>query len=410
MTTERPLAPSEAFHAAMGWSGTYSVVSRGQLDVEAMTRAFDALCAEAPLLRARIGRTGSGFRFRVADQGPPDVSILRPGQGSYLDELVRPLDPDRGLARLTVLRGDELHHVVLVLHHAIADAGSGVAQFGRLWRHYTAVVRGQPPAGRVRHELPPPAEELLFARGWAKPPGWDDAAVEATHALAAAAGAVPAQPVVADRVRLDPDETARLTGRARTAGLSVHALVSGCLLVACREELTPGDEPVRVVCGSPADLRGRVTPPVPAIESTNVLSGINTRVMVARGADPVAVGKDVGAQLEASLAAGEPFATLLDSRRFATPDDEPVDYVVSNLGALPPFESPAGLDVTDFRGFQTITLPGLLLYVVSSYLGRLSVDLVTPAGYLTDQQRTRITERGAELLRQAAEWHPEEKR
>lgn len=397
-TRHRPLSPTEALHASVGWSGTYSVVCHGELDHGRLAQAFTALCDTIPMLRAEIVAEDGAFTFRFPGEHPPTLYLPAPGEVSYEDELVRPLAPGTTV-RLTVLAGTPRSEVVLVLHHSIADAGAGLAVFARLWELYTDAVNGTPlPAAAPDAELPPGPEEALFRHGRDKPAGWDETAARIARALTAGAGMVPLQKVVATRTRLREQETRRVTAAARAAGLSVHALVTGCVLSAYRDELHPGDEPSRIVCGTPVDLRGRLVPPVPPLASTNVMGNVNVRVDAARNADPVVLGKEIGAQMDAGIAAGEPHHDLLDSAHLISPDNELVDCVVSNLGVLPVFAGPPELTVTDFRGFQTTTFPWLLLFVVSSQSGRLSVDLVASDGKLGDDQRERIVGRIADLL------------
>ncbi|MEU0840419.1 hypothetical protein ABZ370_13235 [Streptomyces sp. NPDC005962] len=406
MTGERRLDPSEAFHASIDWAGNYSAVCEGTVDAEALGRAFTVLSAAAPLLRGRLIRDDEGFRFEVDERPRAEFTVRGGGEAAYREEMIRRLDSSRSLARLTLVRGPggegSRHHVILTLHHAIADAGVGIALFARLWEIYTATVTAAPIPGAAT-ALPTSAERLLIARGAGRAdgygPGWDDDAGAVSRALSAAAGAfeLPASEVA--RTRLDRDTTRRLTESVSGFGLSLHGFLCGAVLVACRDELREESGPTRLVCGSPVDLRAWLSPPVGPFEATNFVAGIEFPVTVPESADPLVVARDATEGLDAAIAAIVPERVLLDSGRFSGSAVEVVDYAVSNIGRIPGLATPEGLTVTDFRGYTSTTVPGMPLFLVSVYDGRLSVELISAAGLLTADRRTRVVERLGDILR-----------
>jgi hypothetical protein len=292
----------------------------------------------------------------------------------------------------------------MALHHAVADASAGLAVFGRLWQAYKAVVDGEPVQLSTVDTLPPSAERVLMAGG-AEPAGgtaaWEESAGTVCRALADRAGAFTLPATVADRVRLRADVTERLLAHLGEAGLTLNGFVCGVVLSAYRDEFRPGGEPVRLVCGSPVDVRGWVSPPVEPLAATNFVVGIEFAVCVPGNADPVAVARQAGPSLDAVLAALAPETMLLDPRRFSGEALEIVDLAVSNVGRIPGFETPEQLRITDFRGYPSAAVPGLLLHLVSLYRGRLSIDVLSPEGMLTDDQRRRLVHRIGRPLREA---------
>ncbi|MFI0778853.1 hypothetical protein [Streptomyces sp. NPDC021212] len=411
MTGRRHLDPSEAFHASIDWAGNYSALCEGTVDGEALGRAFAALSDAAPLLRGRLIRDKGGFHFEVAGHPRAEFTVRGGGEAAYREEMVRRLDSSRSLARLTLItdgaaRHGEVprHHVILTLHHAIADAGVGIALFARLWEIYTATVTGTP-VPRPAAALPISAERLLIARGAGRAdgygPGWDDDAAAVSRALSAAAGAfvLPASEVA--RARFDRDTTRRLIESVSGLGLSLHGFLCGAVLVACRDELREESGPARLVCGSPVDLRAWLSPPVGPFEATNFVAGIEFAVTVPESADPLTVAHDATGGLDAAIAAIVPERVLLDSRRFSGSAVEVVDYAVSNIGRIPDLATPEGLAITDFRGYTSTTVPGMPLFLVSVYDERLSVELISAAGLLTAEQRTRVIDRLGDVLRSA---------
>lgn len=403
-SAQRYLDPSEAVHAFLDWSTSFAVTCEGPLDQAAMTEAAAMLAARAPLMRGHLETTERGFLFRVMAGGAAEVVTGRATEAACLAAMGTPLDSSRSLARITILPGEAVSYVVLVLHHSIADAPNCVALFALLWENYTALLDGQrqPPP---EQELPASAERLFLAQGTApewQSPAWESEAATVTAELAAAAGVIRLARVVPDRIRLDADTTALLIQHVRDAGLSLHAYVCGAALIACRGELWGdlGPRPVRLGC--PIDLRSALSTPVQATEVTNLSDGIHTDVVVREDDDPVEVGRQLGEGLHKAIDSGQAERAIMDPRYKRPRAGLPVDHVVSNIGALPVPATPPGLAITDFHGYQSMTITGATLHVVSLYAGQLSVELISPDGLLRADQRQRITARTQQLLRDMA--------
>jgi hypothetical protein len=404
MSRLRYLDPSEAYHAFVDWSGSYSITIAGTVETDRMIQAFEALCDAVPLLTGNLGRDERGFFFRVPAGRRPEVTVRETDgtaseqEAAYLAEMARPLNSSQGLCRLVLVRGEQGARVILVLHHSMIDGRGGVTLLEKLCRNYTALTEGRTPpyaAPEVPAQLS--AETLLRDRQTA---GVVPAAVD-RDALRAALAATPSpepQRVAPQRLLLTARETALLRAALRADAFSVHGFVAGAATVAVRDG-RPGDEPVDLVCGCPVDLRNRTEPPVTVEESTNFVSGVETAVRLPRNADPTGVGRVIKDRLDKAIDDGEAERAILQAGQFAAAEPVSVDLVVTNLGPLPEFTAPRGLRVTDFRGYTTTTMQGLLLFVVTSYGGRLSVEITSPEGLLSAAERTALAERTAELLR-----------
>lgn len=399
----RYLDPSEAYHAFVDWSGSYSIAVDGAVDPDLLIQAFEALCDAVPLLKGNLGREENGFFFRIPSGRRPEVTLREPdgteaGEGAvYLAEMARPLDSTQELCRLVLVRAEHSARIILVLHHSMIDGRGGVTLLEKLCRNYTALSGGRTPpyaAPEVPAQLS--AETLLKARETA---GVVEIAVD-RGALRAALAGTPSPDgvrVMSQRLRLEEEETALLRDALRADGFSVHGFVAGAATVAVRAG-RPGTGPLDLVCGCPVDLRNRIEPPVTVEESTNFVSGVETTVAVPRNADPAEVGRVIKERLDKAVDDGEAERAILQAGQFAAAEPVSVDLVVTNLGPIPEFTAPEGLRITDFRGYTTTTMPGLLLFVVTSYGGRLSVEITSPEGLLSDTERAALTQRTAELL------------
>ncbi|SEQ48347.1 Condensation domain-containing protein [Streptomyces sp. yr375] len=403
MPWQRHLDPSEAYHAFVDWSGSYSIEVAGSIDSDLLVGAFEALCDAVPLLSGSLGRDEHGFFFRIPPGRRPEIRVrdtdgtAQHQEAVYLEEMGSPLDSTRELCRLVLVRGDRRGHLILVLHHSMIDGRGGVTLLEKLCRNYTALSRGEQPPYATPPAVPQAsAETLLKERGAAR--GAEPAVDRAALRAALAAAPSPAHlTVVPERVRLDQRHTAGLIESLRAEGFSVHGFVAGVATVALREGRPQGGA-LDMVCGCPVDLRNRVEPPVTVEESTNFVSGVEASVAVPRHADPMEIGRVVKERLDKAIDSGEAEHAILQAGQFTAATPVSVDLVVTNLGPIPPFTTPDGLRVTDFRGYTTTTMPGLLLFVVTSYDGRLSVELTSPHDLLSGPEREALKRRAAELL------------
>ncbi len=396
MSLQRHLAPSEAYHAFVDWSGSYSLAFEGRIDVELLQRAFAMLCKARPLLRGRLSRERSGFTFHVDAQHLPQLVVREGGEEVYEEEMGRPLDSAAALSRLVLVHEADRGHLLLVLHHSMIDGRGGITLLEQLLRNLRALQRGGEPSAVRPLPFPEPAEELLRRR---EAVSVRAAEVDRAALCAALAGTPSPDHLVVrpDRIRLSEPETDALLGRLRGEGLSVHAFVSGAATVALHDA-ADDDGDRQMVCGCPVDLRERVDPPVTVWESTNFVSGVEAGVRVGRNADPRTVGGAIKKRLDAAVTDGEAERGILEAQQFAASEPVAVDLVVTNLGRIPGFTEPDGLRVTDFRGYTTTTMPALFLFVVTSYAGRLSMEMTSPAGHLSERTRAELRRRVTDFL------------
>ncbi|MER7007730.1 amino acid adenylation domain-containing protein [Dactylosporangium sp. NPDC000555] len=209
-----------------------------RVDVEAMTAAFAALLRRHPTLRAGFvgGVVGEGLAEPVqviAGEVPARVAVVDvTGDDAAFAELVRrdgaePFDlAAPPLVRLTVARRGDRDSLLLTSHFLLWDGWSREL----VLRDLFALYAGRTPA--------PPAASFTDYLDWlagrdtgAAARAWRDAldgVTEPTLMVPAAAGRAP---MLSERVlaALPTDVTARLTGRARDAGLTLNSVLTAAL-------------------------------------------------------------------------------------------------------------------------------------------------------------------------------------
>ncbi|NEW32245.1 hypothetical protein GV791_06670 [Nocardia cyriacigeorgica] len=151
------------------------------------------------------------------------------------------------------------------------------------------------------------------------------------------------------RIESTAGETAELIAAARAHGISVNSLFSGAALVAVRDQFDAAG-PLLLNLGHAADMRSRLSPPLPDSVLVNFASGIGTPVFVDDDASPVELGLRVDAGVRDALERREAAMVLLAARQFghdpvmAAVLSMPPTFTISNIGRLPAHSLPAGLD------------------------------------------------------------------
>jgi acetyltransferase len=373
----RALSLTEKIHAGKEAYIGYTVRTSGRLDTDALVTAYEAVCRAYPQFAAavKVGEDGPVF---VESDALPEVRISdgdldRPLAGVELDQR-------RATSTLNVVRDGDDASVCLVTHHSIADAHHATEVLAALWSCYTDVVHGVP-VDLPRYPFPRSLEDLLAERGIhsnapagaPKPP--------ATQPLPERAAVV--RHVV--QHRLTTAQTTALTELGHREHVTINSLLSGALLLA--EAEIRGLPLTELMFRFTVNLRSRLTPKVGATEGTNVLGGAGFTATKDIAPDAVAIGRVIGEQLRAGLADGSIQRSILDMvTRQPAPDAKPWDpssapAVVSmmNWGQAPPMRTPEDLRLTNLHSASSIReFTALGGYVVSSFDGRIGIDLAWP--------------------------------
>ncbi len=155
----------------------FSVGLTGQLDIDAMERAFQEIFRRHEALRTTFSMVESQLMQIVAPQIPFSIKLIdlqmfsedvRRTKGRRLikEEFHRPFDLLQGpLLRVTLLKLREQSHALLFcMHHIVSDAWSMEILFGEFKTLYAAYVSGQPsPLPKLPIQY---ADYAIWQRGW----------------------------------------------------------------------------------------------------------------------------------------------------------------------------------------------------------------------------------------------------
>jgi phenolphthiocerol/phthiocerol/phthiodiolone dimycocerosyl transferase len=393
----RALCPVETLYVGQRSRAVMSSTLRGHVDVEALSAAFDAVTGAHPSLRTRIDPDGEGFALTLLEDAERPRLTTRTGEteDNWMAELNTPLSVGGPVSRAVLVSEPEGegHLFVLLLDHAVTDGHSAVALHNEIWARYgDAVADGERPGAAAgapddAPAWPAPVSRLLSDTDPADTATYLDRRVDEARRLPVEL--VPydvADPTAAEghieasRLTLDEEWTNRLRRTARRLGVSVHALISATMLVTARRRL-PGDDPRVLGCLSPADLRSRLSPPLPALVMVPAVTTHLQRLGVAPDADLVELARTVHNSVKEFVSGADlHHEARITPEISGNPALQLATVIVTNMGVVPGPRLPEGLEATDVR-----LVPGREQYFpqagrspmmacVASFDGRLSIE------------------------------------
>jgi len=423
----RPLDPAGRYFAVLDQLWPANVVCGAELDTvfaaDEVAAAWQDVCTANPVARSRLGVPADGPPFLVGD---PAVSCdFRPSAGALeaviADEQRTRFDVAAGpLVRCRYLAGDGGSVVLVTGHHAVLDGRGGYV----LLQQLAGVLAGAgPPAQRP---LPPGLQDGIR-------PGlrWPQDRRPALGLLREMAGrrqqAGPLDAVALDPApppssaarepavslhRFNEDATRALLARARATGASGHGIISAAWLQAVHELIGDGRPAHHLSLTTPADLRARLDPPVPADVAGMFASMVGTSHVVGDG-DLGDLARGVSRQVQAAVdrGEGELFFALaradtmaLDGRGAATLrtaiEAAPQTIAVSNTGRLPAGSDPAWVRRVWFVFGPS---PNQLLFVsATTYRDRLTLAAAVDRARLPADAADRLVTSAVRRLAAAA--------
>ena len=133
----------------------------GELDIDALNRAFSALVSRHETLRTSFPALGGDYVQKIASNSLPPITAAKLSASSLRErrleaqaliarEARRPFDLDHGpVLRVALLQIDEREHALLVaMHHIVSDGWSLNVLMNEFATLYSSYVRGSKPTCR----------------------------------------------------------------------------------------------------------------------------------------------------------------------------------------------------------------------------------------------------------------------
>ncbi|MFI6866000.1 hypothetical protein [Nocardia sp. NPDC050406] len=379
----------------------YAAICVGEVDTALLRRAFELLCRKYPMLGGTLELADGACYVRIREDSSAAVEIVDRAIADWLANATTPLDPERILAKLEIVRDGGVTAVALRVSHAINDATMGFALLQDFWR-IAAALSAASALPDLNPVFPGSLENLYAERGLALP--------RLTHAdPGLPLRSIPSsdigtgthfKPSVAERIMLSAEQTADLLRYARESGTTLHALLSAAIIRAERAMIpdAPGSATeLPMILYHLVDMRPHLQPPAHPADVTNGLGFAPTRTACAPDSDLDVLAKDVKDQISTGIENGSAVAVMLAASAHASTGHtrDSVGSFLTNWGVVPALDQPVGVEIIDFRGFATsdpVTMAGYFAY---TFHGRLTVELAYSDRFY---RPARITELREHLL------------
>lgn len=418
-TVLRQLDPGERYYWLLDHLGCMAVGAVAEierrLDPKRLADALAAVQRRHPLLRARIALVDAEPAFIAVEDAIPLVEMTA-AHDAWHDELEVELDTPFGSSgplircRHVLIDGENRAVLVLVAHHAIADARALVSVLQQIVRH----VADAADEGGTTHGVPAPMH-ARYAEELRAPSAVVDVARQVRAERRAQAAPeqfmmhrrhVGARHTRLDRLTVDSAGVDALRASARAAGATVHGVLSAALLAAARALL--GDEQVHTVTlVTPTDLRGRLASP-PARDEVQLATGLLATPFQV-GASPDELASTVSAQVHRELDRGEShlFYRIVRAASFPATDDGveafaawmsgvPQALAMSNLGVVADGEDPPWLASLNFA---LASSPNQVAFAAATtYRGQLVLELASDREALAPEFADRLADELAARL------------
>ncbi|MCW1958355.1 MAG: acyltransferase, partial [Mycobacterium sp.] len=307
----RKLARSEEMFAeTQNYVGLAAHIE-GNLDIDALSEAFDLLLQSHPVLGGHLEKGADGrWEIVLDDLEHPGIEVIELGPD---DVAPKPLfDQTALLSGLRVIvRDGQAPQPTLYLHHALADGHHSFSLIEELFATYTDLVTtGNPPPLTV-HPAPDSLEKVLADRGVQKV---DRSGLERMlgamfvydlpPSRRTASETNPALPQLVPMVSctLGVAETENIIEFCRSKKIGLNALLSAVVLTA--EWQIRGTPGIPVPYVYPVDLRYLLSPPVSATDATNPVGIATYLAKIRKDTDVVDLARDINDTFKQDIAEG----------------------------------------------------------------------------------------------------------
>lgn len=388
----RKLARSEGVFADYHVFTALTVRLRGEIDVEVMSDAFDAVLQAHPVFASHLEQQADGsYNIVTDDLLQPGIWVVDDNDGRGPEDFEVKLDQAVSLINLQVTRREGGAELTLYVHHSVADGHHLAALLGELSFRYTNLEATGDPGPITPRQAPLPMEVVLEQRGIRKlglsgaerllPLMYAYDLPPEKPAIVTDPG--PPQPVPVSRCRLTKQETTDITTFSRDHGLSLNTLVAAAILLT--EWQRRGTPHVPIPYFYPVDLRYFVNPPVSATDTTNLCGVGSYLAEIGPDTDIVDLASDMTATFRADLANGliQQSVLHIGTALDAIPPGLPPMVFCTDVSALP---SPTlvGMELLDFRSQFYCSSP-MRREVSGGFYG-----CGVQAGHLLIQQNTQL--------------------
>jgi hypothetical protein len=380
----RKLAHSEEVFAVNETYFGLTIKIIGDVDIDAMSDAFDALLQSHPVWAGHLEKADDGRHQIVAeDLMHPGIWLVDDHTSESAISGMR-LDQSQSLLNLRLEAGSGQSEITLYAHHALADGHHVFALFEELLSRYTDVVETGDAGPVVPQPAPESLESLLEQRGVAKR---QRSGLERLFPAAFAYDLRPVEkPLIVSnsdlmqhipvaRIRLTEQETSDLVELGRDNRLSLNSLVAAALLLAEWELRNTPHIPIPYFY--PVDLRYHLTPPVGATEGTMPLGLASYLAEIGPDTDLVGLAGGIVDAFRDDLSEGliQQSSLHFSLNYEGSLPGLPPFVMCTDVGSIPGLRTPEGIEINDVGGeFHFAAHAPVDLYSCWTFAGQLYIE------------------------------------
>lgn len=354
--SERFLDTVEKLHYESNSIIAWTTGCNGRIAIDKLAKAYEHTCDSYPVLRSKVCRNNGSHILKVDAESRPRVIVKRGDKAVLIKEakrLARGTHP--AVSYLLLVHFEDVAYVTLGMDHAIADGHAAIAYLSELWKRYTTLVNQKNVARSCKHELPYCPSEVL--RKIAKSFDRSTLRENRTRNLVAnrPESSFRAGGVRQSLIEVDLELTHRILGLSKRNRINVGALLVGIMAAVLRPRQAISGR-IPMTSEFVVDLRRFAKPPIGNCDSTTPVSIRHITVDVGVYDDPLHVAGRFQEELNNRMTPNEDDAYLIN----ATPQQAYRRIIelnefrskcflhINNLGYVPDFSQPSGLDVNDF--------------------------------------------------------------
>ncbi|NEP88107.1 MAG: alcohol acetyltransferase [Okeania sp. SIO2C2] len=368
----------------------------GLLSEEVVRQGLDLIQDHHARLNSRIVGDLDNLRFETGAKKIPLRVVDKKHEGQWqetlIEELNTKIESSEVLLRAVLVQEQELgenstSHLIITIHHAIADALSSIHLYSELLSYCSKVASGEPPVPVSRLSALPSIDELF-------PPSTKGFRGKINILLSLLRfqlklllhrpenlGIEKSIPLELRRCgnvyrHLDADFTQQLVNRCRQEKTTVQGALCAAMMLVAARKIRP-DRTTRVSCRSYVDLRKYLKPVVSNEHMGTLISGVNSFHTVDTKRSFWELARDVIQQLKVGLKRDDMFIEMLLLRKstdlmISRASQVPLTVGLSNVGQvnIPKVYGKFELSEISFVPSQA-TVEGYVLASVTTFEGNM---------------------------------------
>ncbi|KPQ39187.1 MAG: putative protein containing a NRPS condensation (elongation) domain [Phormidium sp. OSCR] len=325
---------------------------RGSLDPSVVRRSLDLVQELHPSLKSHI--IGNTNNLRFVTEGTEKIPL----QTIHLDsenwnsiverELNQRIESEKVLVKATLVKYSKgsLNHLITTIHHAIADALSGINLHKKILEFYCEILGGITPNVSPMQKLPSlkflmdkkigkDLENKTISKDFIDPISKPQISKLQTSNFATHLE----RTCKIFHKRLNLDSSIKLMARCKEEGVTVHGAICAAMMFSVAKLIHVDDQGLYFSCRSSVDMRRRIDPPISNDHLSMIVSALTSIHKLTDKTDFWELAFSVTEQIQQRLQTSEIHAGVLNYRKgaeklLAHPEFTPFSIFVTNIGKV----------------------------------------------------------------------------